>query len=667
MLIQTILRLLRHTRYNPIIAWYYIFTIQFSMKFYLFVVKCFYSNDKGVVYVSGFCGFLGTNGGDKAAIIKEMLGKIAHRGPDFSGTYIEDTEDGIAIGFNRLLVIGRQEEPIFNEDRSKILVFNGSIFNYQALKKSLTDLGHVFSTELDGECLLHLYEEYGDTQMLTHLRGAFTFAIYDTETKTLFAARDYFGVKPFYYCGINSKNKTFQNKTFLFGSEIKSFVAHPDFVSELNEEALSQYLTFQYSVLPETFFKGVYKLPPGHYLIYKNGEYKLEKYFSPKFKPANMSLEMAVNALDKTIGDSLQAHMVSDVEVGSFLSSGVDSSLVAVRFTGERAFTVGFDYENYNEIDYSRELVKETGLTHHTKTITTEEFWDALPKVQYHMDEPLADPAAVALYFASKEAANHVKVALSGEGADEFFGGYNIYKEPLDLKIITSLPMPIRRFLGKLASLIPFNIKGKNFLIRASKTIEERFIGGAYIFTKEERALLLKSDTAAHPQDVTAPVFKEAGDVDDITKMQHLDIRLWMVGDILLKADKMSMAHSLEVRSPFLDKEVFKVASRVPTNLRVNRGGTKYAFRRAAARHLPESFARRKKLGFPVPVRLWLREDKYYDIVRSHFTSPTAEKYFNTGYLLKVLDEHKSKKRDNSRKIWTVFMFLLWHGQFYGE
>ena len=605
----------------------------------------------------GFCGFLG-NKIDSQAIINSMMERITHRGPDAYGSY---SDLNISLGFRRLSIIDLEggDQPIFNENKNLVLTFNGEIYNYQPLRDRLIERGHTFSTQADSECVLHLYEEYG-SDMFSHLRGMFAFVIYDIENKTLFAARDFFGIKPLYY------GHAGDNGTFLFGSEIKSFLAHPDFEPKLNEEALSAYLTFQYSVLPETFFKGIYKLPPGHFMVYKNGELELTRYFSPKFKPTDMTLEMAVNAVDKVLGDSIKAHMVSDVEVGSFLSSGVDSSFVAARFNGQKAFTVGFDYEEYNEISYSKELAERIGLTHHSKTISTEEYWSALPKVQYHMDEPLADPSAVALYFVSQEAARHVKVALSGEGADEFFGGYNIYREPLDLKILTALPMPIRKLLGKLASLIPFAVKGKNFLIRGSKTIEERFLGNAYIFSKEERATILKNDLGISPQDITAPIFKEAGHADDITKMQHLDIQMWMVGDILLKADKMSMAHSLEVRVPFLDKEVFKVASRIPTAHRVNRSGTKYAFRRAAAKYLPESSARRKKLGFPVPIRLWLREERYHGKVMEYFAGETAAKYFNADALVKLLNEHRAGKKDNSRKIWTVFMFLLWHEQFFG-
>ena len=603
----------------------------------------------------GFCGFIGTNEINKTSVIEGMMEKITHRGPDSAGTHMGDN---FAFGFRRLAIIGLEDgnQPLYNEDKSLVLVFNGEIYNYKELRKTLTEKGHVFSTQTDCECVLHLFEEYG-TKLMSYLRGMFAFAVYDTVNNLMFAARDFFGIKPFYYAKAGDD--------FLFGSEIKSFIAHPDFEPVLNEEALANYLTFQYSVLPETFFKGVFKLPPGHFMVYKNGEMELEKYYSPKFDPVNMTLKMAVNAVDNIVGESISAHMTSDVEVGTFLSGGVDSSIVAARFGGSKCFTVGFDYDRYNEIEYAKELAEKLNLEHHSKTITTEEYWEALPKVQYFMDEPLADPSAVALYFVSREAAKHVKVVLSGEGADEFFGGYNIYKEPLDLKILTALPLPLRRFLGKAASMIPFAVKGKNFLIRGSKTIEERFIGNAFIFSKKEREALLKQDLGASPQDITAPVYREAGQADDITKMQHLDIRMWMVGDILLKADRMSMAHSLEVRVPFLDKEVFKVASRIPTSLRINRSGTKYVFRRAAAKYLPESSAKRKKLGFPVPIRLWLREEKYYSKVKGYFTGEAAEKYFNVNILVKLLDAHKNGKEDNSRKIWTVFMFLLWYEQYF--
>ncbi|MDR2650152.1 MAG: asparagine synthase (glutamine-hydrolyzing) [Clostridiales bacterium] len=612
------------------------------------------------------CGFVGFTGETENAegTITRMMNRIAHRGPDSAGVYLGGD---LSLGFCRLSIIGLDDgaQPMFNEDRTLVVVFNGEIYNYQTLKSELQTLGHTFATHADTETLLHLYEEFG-VEMLGRLRGMFAFVIYDIVNKRLFCARDFFGIKPFYYTHINGG--------LMFGSEIKSFLEHPDFKKELNEEALENYLTFQYSVLPETFFKGVYKLPPGHYLLYEGGEAKPKQYWRSRFTPEDMDLPTAVNMVETALQESVDKHkQVSDVEVGSFLSSGVDSSYVAAVFQGDKTFTVGFDYDSYNEIEYAKTLSAKVGIENYSKTISTDEYWEHLPKVLYHMDEPLADASAIALYFVSQTASRYVKVALSGEGADEFFGGYNIYKEPLDIKFLTSLPMPIRKFLGALVSAIPFDIKGKNLLIRASKDIEERFIGNARIFDKAEREKIMKRPKGRYsPQELTAPYYRECVDKngkpqDDITKMQTLDIHLWMVGDILLKADKMSMAHSLEVRVPFLDKEVFAAASKLPTALRCNKEWTKYAFRLAAQKKLPREVAAKKKLGFPVPIRIWLKEEKYYARVKKYFASPAAERYFNVDAIIKLLDEHKRGRRDNSRKIWTVFMFLVWHEQFFAE
>ncbi|MDR1537491.1 MAG: asparagine synthase (glutamine-hydrolyzing) [Clostridiales bacterium] len=613
------------------------------------------------------CGFVGFTGhlDNKEQLINEMMDLIAHRGPDSSGTFLGDD---LVLGFRRLSIIGLDDgtQPIYNEDGSLVVVFNGEIYNYQELKAMLEEKGHIFSTHSDTETLLHLYEEFG-VNLLDHLRGMFAFALYDISAKKLFCARDFFGIKPLYYSQTDEGN-------LIFGSEIKGFQPHPEFKKVLNETALENYLTFQYSVLPETFFKGVFKLPAGHYMIWEGGRLTVEKYWESVFSPKDMSLEDTVSRIESVLQESVDRHkLVSDVEVGSFLSSGVDSSYVAASFKGDKTFTVGFDYDNYNEIEYAKELSASVGIENYSKTITTEEYWAHLPKVQYHMDEPLADASAIALFFVSQVASKHVKVALSGEGADEFFGGYNIYKEPLDLMMLTSLPMPIRRLLGKLASLLPFDIKGKNFFIRGSKTIEERFIGNANIFSKKERERILKHVTGKYdPAEITKPYYALCKDAsgkpqDDITKMQTLDIHLWMVGDILLKADKMSMAHSLEIRVPFLDKEVFKAASEIPTIFRCNRTDTKYAFRQAARGLLPEFVAGKKKLGFPVPIRIWLKEDKYYSKVKEYFESDAAREYFHEDKLIRLLDDHKAGKRDNSRKIWTIFMFLMWHEQFFGK
>ena len=605
----------------------------------------------------GFCGFTGDIA-DRENIIIGMMNKIIHRGPDSAGTH---SDEDVTMGFRRLSIIGLEDgsQPMYNEDGSIVICFNGEIYNYQPIKEMLIEKGHVFKSHADTEVLIHLYEEKGE-EMLNDLRGMFAFAIYDMKNKKLFAARDFFGIKPFYYGVFNNH--------MLFGSEIKSFLAFPDFKKEVNTVALENYLTFQYSVLDETFFKGVYKLKPGHYLVYKDGKIDIKRYFQPKFEPEKAGLQDTIKKIEDVMLDSVKTHKISDVEVVSFLSSCVDSGFVAATFKGDKTFTVGFDYEKYNEIGYAEKLSEKVGIDNYSKIISTDEYWDSLGKIQYHMDEPLADPSAVALYFVSKLASKHVKVALSGEGADEFFGGYNIYREPMDLQITKLIPKPLRKGIAAIMKALPFRFKGKNYLIRASMDLEDRFIGNAKMFSEKERERILKNPTGKYNhKEITKPYYDFTKGQDDVTRMQFIDLNLWMVGDILLKADKMSMANSLEVRVPFLDKEVFEVARHVQPDYRVNREATKYAFRMAAKDYLPEEVASKKKLGFPVPTRVWLKDEKYYNIVKTAFQSEAAQKYFNTDKIVKYLDDHKNGKADNSRKVWTIYMFLVWYNQFFGN
>ena len=600
------------------------------------------------------CGFVGYIDGGETQLMEPVLhamaDRIRHRGPDDADYYMDGE---ISLGFRRLSIIdlegGRQ--PILNEDKSKVLMFNGEIYNYQSLREDLLKAGHVFTTKTDSEVLLHGFEEYG-TDLLNKLRGMFAFIIWDKNTKTLFGARDYFGIKPFYYAKMQG--------TLMFGSEIKSFVEHPHFKRELNERALEGYLSFQYSPGYETFFKNVYKLPPAHYFFYKDGKMNMQRYWIPEFNAEeDKPLEYWVDEIEKTFDDSVNAHKIADVEVGSFLSSGVDSSYVACSADVDKTFTVGFDNgEKYNEISYAKELSELIPVKNYSKTITPEEFWGNFGKIQYHMDEPLADPSAVALYFVCNTASKYLKVVMSGEGADEIFGGYNIYKEPLAVPAYDKIPFPIRRFIGKIAS----------HLIRRGKKLEDRFIGNAYMFTEEERKKLLKIKTdAPSPAEVVKPFYDRVKDKDPVTKMQFVDLNAWMVGDILLKADKMSMANSLEVRVPFLDKKIMELAERIPLKYRVNDENTKFAMRKAALRRMPEKWAGKKKLGFPVPTRVWLKEDKYYNIVKEKFTGEVAQKYFNTDMLVKLLDDHKNGKADNSRRVWTVYTFLVWYDQFFND
>lgn len=604
----------------------------------------------------GYVGFINSDIVTKEPVIKKMMDRIIHRGPDSEGVYIDDH---VAIGFRRLSIIGLEDgmQPIFNEDKSLVLFFNGEIYNYQLLKQDLIKQGHVFYTHSDSEVLIHLYEQYGK-DMLNLLRGMFSFTIYNKKDQSLFIARDYFGIKPLYY-GIAGKG-------FLFGSEIKSFLDHPEFKKELNYDALESYLSFQYSSLPETFFRGIYKLTPGHYMIYKDGKVVIERYFQATFDTdENIELDPLVDKIDEVFKDSVMAHKISDVEVGSFLSSGIDSSYAATVFQGDKTFTVGFNYDKYNEVDYAKELSQLIGIKNESKLIGDLEYWDSLPKVQYHMDEPLADPSAIALYFVSELASKYVKVVLSGEGADELFGGYNIYREPFSLAGFSKLPFGFRKLIGKFANILP-DIKGKSFLQRAGLKIEDRYIGNAKVFSDKERKKLLRINTNAPATNLVTRDFFELGkDYDDTTKMQLVDINTWMIGDILLKADKMSMAHSLELRVPFLDKEVFRLARTIPVKYKVNKENTKYALRLAARRVIPKKVADKKKLGFPVPIRVWLREKEYYEKVKGYFNKPIARELFVYDQLMELLDAHYKGKKDNSRKIWTIYIFLLWYEVFF--
>ncbi len=608
------------------------------------------------------CGFVGfTNAIDNSnKVLGEMMDKIRHRGPDSEGRYIDEC---IAMGFRRLSIIDITDsgnQPIFNEDKSKVLFFNGEIYNYREIRKELEEKGHKFTTHTDSETLIHGYEEFGE-KLLDRLRGMFAFVIWDKEKKELFGARDFFGIKPFYYATMNG--------TFMFGSEIKSFLVHPAFVKELNTTALENYLTFQYSPTNETFFKNVYKLPPAHCFKYKDGKLDIKRYWDVHFNADEKpDMDMWVDRISDTFKNSVEAHKIADVEVGSFLSSGVDSSYAASVANVDKTFTVGFgEDEKYNEIGWAKEFSKYIGKENISKVITPEEYWDNIKKIQYHMDEPLADPSCIALYFVCNTAAQYVKVVLSGEGADEIFGGYNIYKEPLGSHAYKSLPKFIRKGIGSVAEKLPPK-RGVNFLVRNGKELEERFIGNAYMFSPRDRKKLLKITTnAPDPTAITAPFYAKVKDKDDITKMQYLDLHLWMAGDILLKADKMSMANSLELRVPFLDKEVMALAEQIPWQYRVSTENTKLAMRKAALRAAPPKTANKKKLGFPVPIRVWLREEKYYNIVKNAFTSPAAEQFFNTDMLVKLLDDHRAEKYDNSRKIWTVFIFLQWYDVYFGE
>ena len=603
------------------------------------------------------CGFVGyiNKEKDKKDNIKKMADLIAHRGPDSEGYY---TDENIALGFRRLSIIdlNNGSQPIYNEDKSKVIIFNGEIYNFEPLREDLIKKGHTFTTKTDTEVILHGYEEYGE-KILDKLRGMFAFVIYDKNTKELFAARDFYGIKPFYYAKMGN--------TFIFGSEIKSFLIHPHFKKELNSKMLEYYLTFQYSPGNETFFKNVYKLMPGHYLKYKNGKLEVKKYYEIKFKEdKTKTYDEWKKGIKKRLADSIKAHKISDVEVGSFLSSGVDSSFIAASSDVDKTFTVGFNNEKYSEISYAKDLSEKINTQNISKVITKEEYFKKLPNIIYYMDEPVADPSAIALYFVTELASENVKVSLSGEGADEIFGGYNIYQEPLTDAWYYKLPYPIRFVIGKVASIFPHK-RGINFLIRRGKKLEDRFVGNAFIFNNREVKKILKNKRQTKGfQDLTKPYYEKVKDKDEVTKMQYIDFNFWLIGDILTKADKMSMANSLEVRVPFLDRPLIDYALGLPTEFKTDKNTTKKIFRDIASEVLEDKVSTKKKLGFPVPIRVWLKEDETYESVRKVFMQDN--KFFSQKAILKLLDDHKKGKADNSRKIWTIYVFLIWYEIFFG-
>ncbi|TCP26587.1 asparagine synthase (glutamine-hydrolysing) [Scopulibacillus darangshiensis] len=585
----------------------------------------------------------------------ERANIITHRGPDDDGFYTDDT---VQLAFRRLSIIDLEggHQPLAYEDERYHIIFNGEIYNYLELKKDLEDKGYAFQTTSDTEVILALYAEKKE-EAVKYLRGMFGIVIWDKEEQKLFAARDPFGIKPFYYMETN-------DGTF-FASEKKSLLLGED-TDPVSKEAFQQYLTYQFVPEPLTMSNNIQRLEPGHYLTKKVGEgMQVQPYWKPSFHPVRQTLDDAKQKIQNVLRDSVKIHMRSDVPVGAFLSSGIDStSIVALAkefHPAIKTFTVGFEREGYSEIDIAKDSAEKLGVENIHTVITPEAFIEELPRIIWHMDDPVADPAAVPLYFVAKEAAKHVKVVLSGEGADELFGGYNIYREPLALNWFNQVPKPGKWMLKKLAERLPEDVKGKSYLIRGCTPIEERYIGNANMFDEDEKKFVMKQHhNGTHFTKVTAPIYQQAAGYADVEKMQYVDIHTWMRGDILVKADRMTMAHSLELRVPFLDKEVFEVAKSIPASLKTAQKTTKFALREAMRGIVPDSILFRKKLGFPVPIRVWLK-DELYDWARNLIQSSETDDMVNKSYVLKLLDDHKNGKRDNSRKIWTVLVFMLWH------
>ncbi|MDI3327637.1 MAG: asparagine synthase (glutamine-hydrolyzing) [Alicyclobacillaceae bacterium] len=609
----------------------------------------------------GICGVAAVDGRPvDRDVVQRMAAQLVHRGPDDEGYYFAD---GVGLGFRRLAIIdvAGGHQPLSNEDGTVWVVFNGEIYNYAELRADLVQRGHRFKTGTDTEVLVHLYEECGE-RLVDRLRGMFAFAIWDGRRRQLLLARDPFGIKPLYYSPTP--------EGLVFASEIKGILEFPGVVRKVRIESLWSYLTFQYVPDPHTMFEGILKLPPAHRLLWREGQMRLERYWQAMFEPETRPLPAFVEEVREALRDSVKVHMNSDVPRGAFLSSGVDSStIVALLKELEhqvKTFTVGFEGAGgLSEIQFARETARILGTEHRDVVVSAKTYSEVLSDLAYHQDEPVADPSAVALYFVAELASSEVTVVLSGEGADELFGGYTIYREPLSLQVFRYIPDELRKNLGQWAKSLPAGMKGRGFLLRGSKSLSERYVGNAFIFDEEEkrRFVTLRPEPPCDAREITGPVYDLAAHLDEVTQMQMIDLHTWLPGDILMKADKMTMANSLELRVPFLDRRVFEVARRIPTDLRLLEGTTKYVLREAVRGILPEAVVTRKKLGFPVPTRVWLRGE-LYEWARERLADGAAGEFFDREWLLSRLEDHREGRGDYARKLWTVLMFLLWYDVF---
>lgn len=602
----------------------------------------------------GIAGFV-NHKEEKQKDLENMLSRIIHRGPDGSGMYFKDD---VALGHRRLSIIDLEggSQPMFNEDNRVSIVFNGEIYNYQELKEELLKCNHTFKTNSDTEVIIHGYEEYG-YDIVKKLRGMFAFVLYDESKKELFGARDHFGMKPFYYY--------LDNEVFLFSSEIKAFLDHSDFNKQLNQEVLNEYLRFNYTPTTETFFKNVYKLEPGHYFTYKDDDLEINPYFEITFDTKEEEFESLIDKISECMKDSVSKHMISDVEVGSFLSSGIDSSYIVSLARPDKTYTVGYDIPKYDEISYAKELADLLKIKNISKKINKQEYFDNLPKIIYHMDEPLADPAAIALYFVAELASKDVKVVLSGEGADELFGGYNTYNEEGNFGFYNKIPFCIRNIVARICRHLPEG-RGINFFTRRGLKLSDYYIGVNSVFTEKEVKKYLKNKNINHSnKELIKPIFDKQKGKSSVIQKQAVDLHFWFANDILQKADKMTMAHSIEGRMPFCDKEVFTLARTIPDHDKIKEKTTKYALRMAAKKDIPNESYNKKKLGFPVPLREWIKEDDIYNQIKESFNSNISQELFENKKILKLLEDHKTGKKDCYKKIWTIYTFLVWYHEFF--
>ncbi|WP_433078085.1 asparagine synthase (glutamine-hydrolyzing) [Dactylosporangium sp. CA-052675] len=610
------------------------------------------------------CGFLmyTTNDIITAATLGAMERRLAlleHRGPD--DLALERLGPGTAAGFARLAVIDRQgsRQPLRYADRWT-LVFNGEVYNFEALREELIrDHGATFATDGDAEVVAAAFHVWGEAA-LDRLRGMFAFALWDEETDTLYAARDPFGIKPLYYVVTRDGVWLASEKAPLLDCAAE----------DLDPTAMSLYLTMQYVPEPYTLHRDIARLPAGALLTKQLGRApEIRRWSRPAFRPDPAAEEAAVVAdLREALRDSVKAHMRADVPVGAFLSSGIDSTaivaLAAEHHPHLRAFTAGFEAGN-DEVEIAERSARELGVELIPSIVSPADVMEALPRIVWHLGDPVADPSIVPLYFLCRTAAEHVTVVLSGEGADELAGGYAIYREPQSLAPVSRRGPSIQRALRRVARVMPEGMRGKSYLERATTPLRRRYFGNARILSDAERSRLLRGAPAVGHAHVTAALYAEVEDLDPATTMQHIDLNTWLPGDILTKADRMSMAHSLELRVPYLDRRVFEVLSTLPPHLKVPRKGTttKYALRQAAEGIVPAFIKDRPKLGFPTPAKAWLRSE-LNEWAHHVLSTSGAKALLDLDYAHDLLKEHERGQADHARKLWIVLSFCLWHSIF---
>jgi asparagine synthase (glutamine-hydrolysing) len=599
---------------------------------------------------------------------------MRHRGPDENESW---SDSRAVFGFNRLsfIDIENSHQPMPYADGRYRIVFNGEIYNYLELRAELAEAGATFATEGDTEAIVAGYHLWGEA-IVPKLRGMFAFVIWDTETKRVFGARDPFGIKPLFTARLADGG-------LVFGSEKKALLellGGSKAAGGVDPASLQHYLTLQYVPEPATMHRGIRRIESGTTFTVTDGELRTDRYFHPTFpiRPVAKDEQQALyDRIAEVMDDSVRMHMRADVTVGSFLSGGIDSTAIAAlakRYNPKlMTFTTGFEREGFSEIDVAAESAAAIGVEHITKVVTPEEFAESIPLVVWYLDDPVADPALVPLYFIAREARKHVKVVLSGEGADELFGGYNIYREPLSLAAFEKMPAGVRRALGALSARLPDGMRGKDLLRRGSIPLEQRYYGNARLFRDDELGFLRARDADLSHVTVTRELYQRtrAAGYDDVTAMQYVDLFTWLRGDILVKADKMTMANSLELRVPFLDSEVFKVASTLPVDQRVTKETTKYALRRALEHIVPPHVLNRRKLGFPVPTRHWLAEP-LHDWAQQIIAESQTDEWLDKQQVVAMLDAHRANQRsgspvDYSRKLWTLLVFMIWHGIFVEE